>query len=68
MRLKRWYALAALIAFSGGWATPITPVRADTAKARRACIAVNEAAPLSMGHEDQAWCGEAMCSWYAETW
>ena len=23
---------------------------------------------FSMGHEDRAWCGKALCSWYAETW
>ena len=39
MRLKRWFALAALIAFAAEWATPITPVRGDPAKAGRGLLA-----------------------------
>ena len=57
MRLKRWFALAVLIALAGGCVTSVAPLRADPAKARRACIAVNEATPLAMAREDQAWCG-----------
>ena len=68
MRLKRWFALAALIALAGGCVTSVAPVRADPAKARRACIAVNEATPLAMGREDQVWCEKTMRGWYAETW
>ena len=48
--------------------TSVAPVRADPAKARRACIAVNEATPLAMGRADQAWCEKTMRGWYAETW
>ena len=55
MRLKRWFAFAALITLAGGCVTSVTPVRADPAKERRACIAVNEATPLAMGREDHAW-------------
>ena len=55
MRLKRWFALAALIALAGGCVTSVAPGRADPAKARRACIAVNEAMPLAMAREDHAW-------------
>ena len=51
MRLKRWFALAVLIALAGGCVTSVAPLRADPAKARRACIAVNEATPLAMARE-----------------
>ena len=67
MRLKRWFALTAFIALAGGCVTPVAPLRVDPAKARRACIAVNEATPLAMGREDQAWCEKTMRGWYAET-
>ena len=60
MRLKRWFALAVLIALAGGCVTSVAPLRADPAKARRVCIAVNEATPLAMAREDQAWCEKTM--------
>ena len=55
MRLKRWFTLAVLIALAGGCVTSVAPLRADPAKARRACIAVNEVTPLAMAREDHAW-------------
>ncbi len=61
-------ACALMSSGCAGTGETFTPTPGDVAKPVRACLAVDEATPLSMTPADRRECEATMGGWYAETW
>ena len=64
----RAFTVVLAAAASACGAETFTHSPGDPAKPSRACLAVDEAAPLAMGPADREQCEGTMRKWYAETW